>query len=250
MLLAVDVGNTQTVFGLYEGAELGERWRIATEAHRTGDELGALLADFLDLSAIDGICLSSTVPRLIREYEHLAERWAKAPLLVLGPGVKTGIAIHYDDPREVGPDRIANSIAAKERFGAPVVVVDFGTSTNFDIVDSAGDYVGGVLAPGIEVSMDALFARAARLQKVDYLEPPAVIGKTTASALQSGLVYGFAGQVDGIVDAIRGELGVDAPTVATGGLAELIAPHSRTIASVEPFLTLDGLRLVWQRNQE
>jgi len=250
MLLAVDVGNTQTVFGLYEGAELGERWRIATEAHRTGDELGALLADFLDLSAIDGICLSSTVPRLIREYEHLAERWAKAPLLVLGPGVKTGIAIHYDDPREVGPDRIANSIAAKERFGAPVIVVDFGTSTNFDIVDSAGDYVGGVLAPGIEVSMDALFARAARLVKVDYLEPPAVIGKTTASALQSGLVYGFAGQVDGIVDAIRGELGVDAPTVATGGLAELIAPHSRTIASVEPFLTLDGLRLVWQRNQE
>ena len=249
MLLAVDVGNTQTVFGLYAGAELGERWRIATEAQRTGDELGALLGDFLDLTAIDGIVLSSTVPRLIREYEHLAERWAKAPLLVLGPGVKTGIAIHYDDPREVGPDRIANSIAAKERFGAPVIVVDFGTSTNFDIVSPGGDYVGGVLAPGIETSMDALFERAARLVKVDYVEPPQVIGKTTEGGLQSGLVYGFAGQVDGIVDAIRGELGADAPAVATGGLAELIAPHSRTISAVEPFLTLDGLRLVWELNQ-
>jgi len=248
MLLAVDVGNTQTVFGLYDGAELGERWRIATEAHRTGDELGALLGDFLDLVAIDGICLSSTVPRLIREYELLAERWAKAPLLVLGPGVKTGIAIHYDDPREVGPDRIANAIAAKERFGAPVIVVDFGTSTNFDIVAPEGDYVGGVLAPGIETSMDALFARAARLVKVDYVEPPSVIGKTTAGGLQSGLVYGFAGQVDGIVEAIRGELGADAPVVATGGLAELIAPHSKTITSVEPYLTLDGLRLVWELN--
>ena len=182
MLLAVDVGNTQTVFGLYDGDALGERFRIATEAHRTGDELGALLADFLDESSLDGICLSSTVPRLIREYEHLAERWAKVPLLVVGPGVKTGIQIHYDDPREVGPDRIVNAVAAKERYGAPVVVVDFGTSTNFDVVSPAGDYVGGVLAPGVEVSMDALFARAARLVKVDFAQPPTVIGRTTATA--------------------------------------------------------------------
>jgi type III pantothenate kinase len=249
MLLAIDVGNTQTVFGLYEDAELGQRWRIATEAQRTGDELGALLSDFLDLTALDGICLSSSVPRLVREYEHVAERWAEAPLLVLGPGVATGIAIHYDDPRELGSDRIANAVAARERFGAPVIVVDFGTSTNFDIVSPEGDFVGGVLAPGIETSMEALFSRAARLVKVDYVEPPQVIGKTTEQALRSGLVYGFAGQVDGIVGAIRRELEAEARAVATGGLAELIAPHSRTVSIVEPFLTLDGLRLIWERNR-
>ncbi|HLX33204.1 MAG TPA: type III pantothenate kinase [Gaiellaceae bacterium] len=249
MLLAVDVGNTQTVFGCYEGPELGRRWRIATEAQRTGDELGALLSGFLDLSALEGICLSSSVPRLIREYEHVAERWANAPLLVVGPGVATGIAIHYDDPREVGSDRIANSVAARERFGAPVIVVDFGTSTNFDVVGPDGDFVGGVLAPGIETSMEALFSRAARLVKVDYVEPPQTIGKTTEQALRAGLVYGFAGQVDGIVGAIRSELGVDAKAVATGGLAELIAPHTRTVSEVVPFLTLDGLRLIWERNK-
>src|SRR5436853_3492752 len=219
MLLAVDVGNTQTVFGLYDGPELGERWRIATEAERTGDELGALLGDFFDYGVLDGISLSSTVPRLVREYEHLAERWAKVPLLVIGPGVKTGIRIQYDAPHELGPDRIVNAVAAKEKYGAPAIVVDFGTSTNFDVVSPAGDYVGGVLAPGIEISMEALFSRAARLVKVDFDEPATVIGKSTAAALQSGLVYGFAGQVDRIVEAIRGELGApDAAAIGTGGL--------------------------------
>lgn len=249
MLLAVDVGNTQTVLGLYPDGALTEHWRLATERSSTADELGVLLGGLLDLDAVEGICLASTVPVLVREWELLASKWADAPLLVVGPGVKTGIRIRYDDPREVGADRIVNSVAAKERYGAPVVVVDFGTSTNFDVVSPAGEYVGGVIAPGIEVSMDALFARAARLVKVDYAAPPTVIGKTTVGGLQSGLVYGFAGQVDGIVARIREELGAEAPAVATGGLADLVAPHSSTIGRIDPFLTLDGLRMVWELNR-
>jgi type III pantothenate kinase len=248
MLLAVDVGNTQTVFGLFEGERLTEHWRVATDARRTGDEVGVMLSGFLELENISGICLSSSVPALIRSYEEFAERWAHAPLHVLGPGSKTGVPIRYDDPREVGPDRIANAVAAFARYGGPCIVVDFGTSTNFDAVSAAGEFVGGVLAPGIEISMEALSARAARLTKVDFVEPPTVISKTTTAALQSGLVYGFAGQVDGIVERMRAELGDGVKVVATGGLAELIAPHARTVESVDPFLTLEGLRLVWARN--
>src|SRR5215204_6039242 len=245
MLLAVDAGNTQTVFGLFQ---VGEHRRVATERDRTGDELGVLLSGLLDLDSVDGICLSSTVPPLVQAYQDFGERWAHAPVLVVGPGAKTGIPIRYDDPREVGPDRIANAVGALERYGAPAIVVDFGTSTNFDVVSPEGEYVGGVLAPGIEISMDALFARAARLVRVDFAAPPSVIGKTTVGGLQSGLVYGFAGQVDGIVGRIRAELGVDAPTVATGGLADLIAPHARTLDRVDPDLTLEGLRIVWSLN--
>jgi type III pantothenate kinase len=249
MLLAVDVGNTQTVFGLFNDADLTEHWRIATERNRSGDELWALYRSFVDLAKVDGICLSSTVPQLVRSYHEFAERYTDAEMLELGPGVKTGIPVRYDDPREVGPDRIANAVAAADRYGAPCIVVDFGTSTNFDVVSADGHYVGGVLAPGIEISMDALFERAARLRKVDFIQPDTVIGKTTVAALQSGVVYGFAGQVDGIVDRIRAELAADAPAVATGGLADLIAPHARTIGKVDPFLTLEGLRLVWGRNR-
>ncbi len=247
-LLAIDVGNTQTVLGLFDGDRLAEQRRLATDANRTGDELGALLGEMLDLETVDGICLSSTVPALVREYELFAERWANAPILVVGPGAKTGIAVRYDDPREVGPDRVVNAVAAKERYGAPCIVVDFGTSTNFDVVSPEGEYVGGVLAPGIEISMDALFARAARLMRVDFTEPPTVIGKTTVHSLQSGLVYGFAGQVDRIVEEIRGELGVEARAIATGGLADIVVPHARTIERIDPDLTLEGLRLVWALN--
>jgi len=248
MLLAVDVGNTQTALGLYSDATLAEHWRLATERSSTADELGVLLSGLLEFESVDGICLASTVPVLVREWEELARKWAHAPLLVVGPGVKTGIPIRYDDPREVGPDRIANAVAARERYGTPVIVVDFGTSTNFDVVSEDGEYVGGVIAPGIEISMDALFARAARLLKVDYVAPPSVIGKTTVGGLQSGLVYGFAGQVDGIVRRIRGELGAEARAVATGGLADLVSPHSETIERIDPFLTLEGIRAVWELN--
>jgi len=248
-LLAIDVGNTQTAFGLFEGEELREHWRVTTERNRSGDELGALYGNFVDLDSVDGIAIASTVPQLHRAYEDFAKEYAKSELLELGPGVKTGVPVRYDDPREVGPDRIANAVAAVARYGAPAIVVDFGTSTNFDVVSPEGEYVGGVLAPGIEVSMDALFSRAARLFKVDFAEPETVIAKNTASSLQSGLVYGFAGQVDGIVERIRGELRAEAQTIATGGLADLIVPHAHTLETIDPFLTLEGVRIVWERNR-
>src|SRR5947209_3493821 len=250
MLLAIDVGNTQTVFGLFEGPELSDQFRVGTDRTHTGDELAVLLRAFVELGSLDGIVLCASVPTLVREYEAFADRWAGVELLVLGPGVPTGVPIRYDDPREVGPDRIANAVAVRERHGAPAVVVDFGTSTNFDVVNAAGEFAGGVLAPGIEISMDALFARAARLPKVTFTAPERVISQTTVAALQSGLVYGFAGQVDAIVERIRVQLEAPgAPVVATGGLADLIAPHSQTITAVDPELTLHGLRLVWERNR-
>ena len=249
MLLAIDVGNTQTVFGLFDRDRVTDQFRVGTNRTHTSDELAVMLRAFVDLGALEGIVLCSSVPQLVQEYVAFADRWAGTELLALGPGVSTGMSVRYDDPREVGPDRIANAVAARERHGAPAVVVDFGTSTNFDVVSAAGEFAGGVLAPGIEVSMDALFAHAARLPKIPFVAPERVISQTTTAALQSGLVYGFAGQVDAIVDRIKEELGAPAaPVVATGGLADLIAPHTRTVTAVDPELTLHGLRLVWERN--
>jgi len=249
MLLAVDVGNTQTIFGLYEGERLGERYRIATEAQRTGDELGALLDDFLDYDALDGISLSSTVPRLIREYEHVAERWAKVPLLVIGPGVKTGMPILYDNPREVGADRIVNAVAAFERWRTALIVVDFGTATTFDAVSPKGEYLGGAICPGISISMEALFRHASKLPRVEFIRPANVVGKNTVASMQSGLVYGYVGLVDGICERMSAELGSSPRVVATGGLAGLVAGVSRAISEVDEHLTLDGLRILHERNR-
>ena len=254
MLLAVDVGNTQTVLGLWEGDDLASVWRIATRPMRTADDLAVLLDGLftlrgLERRAITALALSSTVPVLEPEWSRLALDHLGVEALVVGPGVRTGIPVRVDNPREVGPDRVANALAAFTRYGGPCVVVDFGTSTNFDAVSAAGEYIGGVLAPGIAISMEALSARAARLLTVDLVAPPTVIGRNTVASLQSGAVYGFAGQVDGIVERMRGELGEGAPAIATGGLAELILPHSRTLEHYAPELTLEGLRLLWERNR-
>lgn len=253
MLLVIDVGNTQTVLGLYDHELLAGSWRLTTRRDRTLDETRLWLTGLLDLDGFDhatltGLAVSSVVPSVTATLREVGERLVDERVLVIEPGVKTGMPIQIDNPREVGADRVVNSVAAREKYGCPVIVVDFGTSTNFDVVSPGGEYVGGVLAPGIETSMEALFERAARLVKVDYVEPPSVIGKTTVGGLQSGLVYGFAGQVDGIVAAIRAELGADAPVVATGGLAELVEPHSQAIERIDPFLTLDGLKIVWELN--
>jgi type III pantothenate kinase len=254
MLLAVDVGNTQTHIGAFDGEDLRRNWRLGTVPSATADELAATIShllalDELSFASLDGAIVSTVVPQLGPEYEALTERHMGKPCLLVGPSLKTGMPILVDNPHELGADRLVNAVAAHAKVDGACVAVDFGTSTNFDVVSAAGEFAGGVLAPGIEISMDALFARAARLPKIPFVAPERVISQTTTAALQSGLVYGFAGQVDAIVDRIREELGApDAVVVATGGLADLIAPHTRTITAVDPQLTLHGLRLVWERN--
>lgn len=254
MLLAIDVGNTQTHIGMLKGEELVEHFRFATSRTTTADELAIRLAALLRLRGltfddIDGAIVASVVPTQDIEWTAVNDRYFHGRLLMVEPGIKLGMPIRTDNPREVGADRLMNAVAGYERFGGACVVVDFGTSINYDVVSADGEYLGGAIAPGISISMDALQQRAARLVKVEIEAPDAAIGRNTQAAIQSGMVYGFAGQVDGIVGRIREELGVDARSIATGGLAGAIVPHCHEIDEVDDLLTLTGLRLVWERNR-
>ena len=250
MLLTVDVGNTNIVLGLFDGDHLFSSYRLRTDARVTADELALLFSGLLARHPKpDGVAVCSTVPQVLDQLRQMFERYyADARTVVVGPGVKTGVPLLYDNPKEVGPDRVVNTLAAHTLYGGPAIVVDFGTSTNFDVVSEKGEFLGGALAPGVEISVDALAARAARLFKVELVEPRSVIGKTTVEALQSGLVYGFASQVDGMVARISKELGSQPIVIATGGLSHLMYDLCESIDEHEPDLTLIGLRLVYEKN--
>ena len=253
MLLVVDVGNTQTHFGTYKDGELVEHWRFATVRESTADELGAVLRNLTELRGIglaelNASIVSSTVPQLRPEWQAMAERYLDHEMLVVGPGIKTGMALRYDNPREIGPDRLVNAVAAYDKVHGACVVVDFGTALTFDPVSAEGEYLGGIIAPGVEISMEALTNRAAALPKIDLAAPRALIGKTTIDAIRSGVIYGYAGQVDGILRRLRAEMGAELEAIATGGLAEHIVPFTEEIDETDDLLTLSGLRLLHERN--
>lgn len=254
MLLAIDVGNTNTVLGAFEGEVLREHWRVETSHTRTADEYGIQLLQLfaarkLDPARVKAVAVSSVVPPLAATLTRMAERYLGVTPLFVGPGVKTGMPILYENPREVGADRIVNAIAAYARWQCGLVVVDFGTATTFDAVSPKGEYLGGAICPGVGISMEALFRHASKLPRVEFARPPQVVGRNTVASMQSGLVYGYVGLVDGICARMRDELGFETKVVATGGLAPLLAGLSHSISDVDEHLTLTGLRLVWERNR-
>jgi type III pantothenate kinase len=255
MLLCVDIGNSHTTIGLLEAGEVIDHWRVATTSQRTADEWTVLVRGLLDASPVDeaptGVAVCATVPSVLHEWrEMLTGYFGEIPHVVVEPGVRTGVPVLVDNPREVGADRIVNALAAARLFGGPAIVVDFGTATTFDVVSERGEYVGGAIAPGIEISLDALGRRGAQLRKVELLRPRSVIAKNTVEALQSGVLYGFASQVDGIVGRMVAELGANGTVdvIATGGLAPLVVDECATVTDHQPWLTLLGLEIVFARN--
>jgi type III pantothenate kinase len=271
MLLAIDTGNTETVIGLFGDERVGDEdaagfgrgsgehglqfhWRLSTAPERTPDEWAVQLTQLLDLEGLDlrdtvtGIAVSSSVPVVVTQLRRMASRWFRdVPITVLGPGVKSGMAILYDNPREVGADRIANSVGAVDLYDGPLIAIDLGTATTFDVINEKGEYLGGAICPGVAISLDALYTHAAALRSVELTVPRSVIGRSTVESIQSGVLYGYAAQVDGMIRRIEAEVG-PTTTIATGGLAGLIAPHTERISHVEPWLTLHGLRIIHERN--
>ena len=254
MLLAIDVGNSNNVIGLFAGEKLLTHWRIRTERARTSDEYWILIKEFILLNdveteTIDEIIIACVVPPLIPILKEMSRKYFSCEPLVVGPGVKTGISILYKNPAEVGADRIVNSVAAYEKYGGPLIIVDFGTATTFDVVSKRGEYLGGAIFPGVQLSLEALFKNAAKLPRVEMAKPERVIGKSTTESIHSGTIYGFVSMIDGMVLKIQEELQQKARVVATGGIVDLIASGTKSIDTIDPFLTLEGLRLIHQRNQ-